>query len=110
MQSANRLGKTPIWRAGPADGIIYVISTFHRGEEGFNGVSSIKTDIYSIGEDDKHGDRQFANTMGRYECGRDIHISQRREGVQWLRLDIKIWRLHFGHNDALDDISNQTTG
>ena len=51
---------------------------------------------------------------------RDISISQRRGGVQWPRfdqnghilhagmgvlrcqLDIKIWRLHFGRNDALD--------
>ena len=31
---------------GPTDRIIYVIYTFHRGEEGFNGVGSIKTDIY----------------------------------------------------------------
>ena len=30
----------------PADGIIYVIYTFGGGEEGFNGISSIKTDIY----------------------------------------------------------------
>ena len=29
------------------------------------------------GEDDKHGDRRFANTMGRYECGHDRHVLQR---------------------------------
>ena len=33
-------------RTGPADGIIDIICTFHRGEEGFNGVGSIKPDIY----------------------------------------------------------------
>ena len=33
-------------RTGAADGIIYVIYTFRRGEEGFNGLSTIKTDIY----------------------------------------------------------------
>ena len=32
--------------AEPAEMNLYVISTFHRGEEGFNGISSIKTDIY----------------------------------------------------------------
>ena len=33
-------------RTGPTDWIIYVISTFHIGEEEFNHVRSIKTDIY----------------------------------------------------------------
>ena len=37
-------------RTGPTDRTIYVISTFNIGEEGFNGVRSIKTDIfYSMG-------------------------------------------------------------
>ena len=31
---------------GPDRWVIYVISTFRRGEEGFNDVGSIKTDIY----------------------------------------------------------------
>ena len=33
-------------RVGPNSRIIYVIYTFHRGEEGFNGVGSMKTYIY----------------------------------------------------------------
>ena len=33
-------------RNGPADGVIYMINTFRGGEEGFNGLRSIKTDIY----------------------------------------------------------------
>ena len=38
------------------------------GQEGFNGVGSIKTDIYfTLGKMGKHVDGRLANTMGRYQ-------------------------------------------
>ena len=33
------------------------------------------------------GGRQFAKPTSRYQCRRDMHISQRRGGVQWCQLD-----------------------
>ena len=40
-----------------------------------------------FGEDDNNGLPPGGNVKGRYECGRDIHVSQRRGGVQWIRVD-----------------------
>ena len=45
-ESTQEDAKMAAGRARTTNRIIYVICTFHRGEEGFNGIGSIKTDLY----------------------------------------------------------------